>query len=196
MNRRRLLSLLLLFIAISVNAQQLYRCDEKKTYWALERDSVCFSVTINGEAEPFPGQPKLVVIDKTNVLQYVINPIAPYMEGLEPADSATFKPIIAYAQSEAGYMSEQYHTQLQLHMENASVGNKKILLWYYDSPASAGGNAKAQLYATIIIGDRIVGLGTTQFEGQSFEQVKKVLLDATSTLEKVKGKADFARLCK
>ena len=186
--------LLLLLVSYLTNAQEIRKCDDKNAYWLFGKDSSSYIVRLEGTLKS--TQTDRVIVLEGHPLQYVIVYKAKYMEGIAGKDTASFMPLITYAQSEGEYISGQFGNKLELNLDNQSKGKMKILLWYYKMPISVSTDVKHQLIANVIIGDKIIGLSTSQFNDQNFDDVRKFLIKEIATLKEVKELTDLEKLCK
>jgi hypothetical protein len=73
--------------------------------------------------------------------------------------------------------------------------DKTVLIWFFEMPSSVSQEVKHQVFANIIVGDKIFGLSSSQFADQKLDDVKNFLMDVISTLKKVDNKNDFDKLC-
>lgn len=101
-----------------------------------------------------------------------------------------------YAEDELGYFSKQLKAKLKSKSDILSVGDKtECILWQYEMPTSISKDVKNQLFISFIYKDYIIGLNSTQFSDQTFEEVleflKKVVSETTITEERI----TFEYLC-
>ena len=187
---------IVLFLLISslAIAQEIRKCDDQKAYWLFGKDSSSYIVKLEGTLKT--TQTKRVIALDGHPLQYVVVYKNKYMDGIEGKDTATFMPLIVYAKSEGEYISGQFGNKLELTLDNQSKGKMKILLWYYKMPISVSTEVKHQLIANVIIGDKIIGLSTSQFNDQNFDDVKDFLIKEITTLKEVKDIAELDKLCR
>lgn len=190
-----LLSIVLFILTSSLAiAQEIRKCNDKKAYWHFGKDSSSYIIRLEGILGS--TQNDRVIVLNGHPLQYVVVYKDKYMQGIEGKDTATFMPLIVYARSEGEYISRQFGNKLELTLDNQSRGKMKILLWYYKMPISVSTEVKHQLIANVIIGDKIIGLSTSQFNDQNFDDVKDFLIKEITTLKEIKDSAELDKLCR
>jgi hypothetical protein len=176
----------------STYGQQLYKCDTTKSYWTFEKDSSFFAVKLLGNAKE--QDRKSVISVGSFALQYVIVDKKNYIK--EDADTSGLKVLIKYALSEAEYFTSIFKQKINIQLQKVPLSsNRSVLLWFFEMPSNVSKDVKHQVFANIIIGDKIVGLSSSQFSDQKFDDVKNFLIDIISTLKKFDSKKDFEKLC-
>ena len=181
-----------IFIATTVNGQQLYKCDTTKSFWAFSKDSSFFTVKLLGIAKETE---KTSVISLNNyVLQSILIEKTKFIKSGE--DNSDLKVLIRFALNESEYFSSQFKTKLNTQVQKAPLSaDKSVLIWFFEMPPGINQEVKFQLFANIIIGNKIFGVGSSQFVDQKFESVKNLLMDVISTLKIFNDKNDFDKLC-
>lgn len=174
----------------AVHSQRIYECDASHSWWTFEKGGSRMAVKISAKVQRTEN--KNVISAGNYVLQYVITEKEKYIKS---ASDTGLIPLIAYAQSEGGYMSEQFHAHLDLKMLKAPVEGRRILIWSFDMPTGVSPSVKAQIFVNVLIGDKIFGLSSSQFSDQSYDEVKDFLVSVISTLKEVKSVEDFDKLC-
>ena len=177
---------------LTISGQQLYKCDTTKSFWTFEKDNSFFAVKLLGKVTEQAN--KNVIAVNNYALQYVIVDKKNYIK----ADSITadLKVLTNYALSEGEYMSGLFKQKLNIQMQKAPLSSDKtVLIWFFELPTSVSKEVKHQVFANIIIGDKIIGLSSSQFADQKLDDVKNFLMDVISTLKKVDNKNDFDKLC-
>jgi hypothetical protein len=178
--------------ALTVRGQQLYKCDATKSYWTFEKDDSFFAVKLLGKVSE--QERKNVIAVNNYALQYVIVDKKQYIKG--DSISADLKVLTNYALSEAEYMTGLFKQKLNIQMQKAPLSSDKtVLIWFFEMPSSVSQEVKHQVFANIIIGDKIFGLSSSQFADQKLDDVKSFLMDVISTLKKLDDKNDFDKLC-
>lgn len=189
---KNFLILIALMMSLTASGQQLYRCDSTKSYWTFEKDNSFFAVKILGKVSE---QGKKSVIGVNNyVLQFVIVDKKDYIK----ADSITsdLKVLTNYVLSESEYMAGLFKQKINIQMQKAPLSSDKtVLIWFFEMPPSVSQEVKHQVFVNIIIGDKIIGLSSSQFTDQKLEDVKNFLMDVISTLIQVNDKKDLEKLC-
>ena len=62
--------------------------------------------------------------------------------------------------------------------------DKAVLIWYYKMPEKIKGQVEMQIFANMIVDDKIFGFASPQFNDQKFEDVSDFLMDIISTLKR------------
>lgn len=185
--------LLLLFCIVQcTKAQQLFHCDTTFSYWTFVKDSSFFSIKITGNVKPTNN--KNVVSVNGNVLQNVITEKNIFVKKDE--ENTEMKIIIRYILSEGEYFTSVFKQKVNLQMMKAPLGENFAIVWFFDMPAGHNKEVKRQVFATILSGDKIFGLNSSQFNNQKFETVRDFLMDIISTLKSHTDKKDFIKFCK
>lgn len=171
--------------------QQLFKCDTAKSFWVFGKDNAYFAVQLSGKISE--QERKNVIAVNNYALQYLIKDKKDYIK----EDSITdLKVLVYHALSEGEYMSGLFKQKLNIQMEKAPLSSEKtVLIWFFEMPTSISQDVKYQVFANIIIEDKIIGLSSAQFAGQKLDDVKDFLMDVISTLRKVDSKDNFAKLC-
>lgn len=181
------------FTALTVRGQALYRCNETQSYWTFEKDNSFLAVRIAGKVTE--QERKNVIAVNAYALQYVIVDKQPYLMGDSKSDD--LKVLTNYALSEAEYMTNLFKQKLDIQMQKAPLSaDKTVLIWWFEMPSNVSQEVKHQIFANIIVGDKIFGLSSAQFENQNLDDVKDFLMDVISTLQVVRKKNDLGKLCK
>jgi hypothetical protein len=193
--RKRILLLALtvtVLTILTVNGQQLYKCNTTKSFWTFTKDSSFFAVKLLGNAKE--TERKSVISVDNYVLQNLLIDKAKFMK--EGEDNSDLKVLVRYAMSEAEYFSGVFKTKINIQMQKAPLSaDKSVLIWFFEMPSGKNEKVKFQLFANIIIGDKIFGFASSQFADQKFDSVKDFLMDVISTLKRVDNKNDFDKLC-
>ena len=182
---------IILASAVCVNGQKLYTCNLKRAYWTFDKNGSFLAVQLPGNAKP--TERSNVITIGNYALQYVIVDKRNYLKGL--ADTTGVMPLISYAQSEGGYMSEQFNEKLNIEMSKAPLPDGTALIWSFDMPPHISAEVKKQIFIDVVIGDKIFGLSSSQFVDQTYDEVEDFLIRVISTLKKVNNADEFARLC-
>jgi len=183
---------ILSIITLTVNGQQLNKCDSTKSYWTFKQNNSFFSIKLLGNVsttesvnivsiDNYPLQS--LVVDKSNFLK-------------EGEDNSELKVLLRYANSEAEYLSSMFRTKIDIRLQQAPLSaDKSVLIWFFEMPSGHNQEVKFQLFANIIHGDKIFGLARPQFADQKFDRVRDSLMDVISTL-KIIDKGDLDNQCK
>jgi hypothetical protein len=181
------------FTALTVHGQELYRCNATQSYWTFEKDNSFFAVSIVGKVSK--QERKNVIAVNDYALQYVIVDKQRYLMGDSKSDD--LKVLTNYALSEAEYMPNLFKQKLDIEMEEAPLSaDKTVLIWFFEMPSTVSQEVKHQVFANIIVGDKIFGLSSPRFADQELDDVKDFLMDVISTLKVIKKENDFGKLCR
>jgi hypothetical protein len=193
----RKLTLLLTLIAtngivLTINGQELYKCDTTKSFWTFTKDNSFFTVKLMGNAKE--TERKSVISFDSYVLQNVLVDKVKFIK--EGEDNSDLTIMIRYALSEAEYFSGVFKKKVNIKMLQAPLSaDKSVLIWFFEMPPGQNHEVKFQLFANIIVGDKIFGLASSQFADQKFDSVKDFLMDVISTLKQVESQNEFDKLC-
>jgi len=183
---------LFILITLATIGQKLNTCSIKRAYWTFDKSGSFLAVQLPGNAK---------VTERSNVvtignyaLQYVIADKKNYLKGLD--DTTGLMPLISYARSEGGYMSEQFNEKLNIEMSKAALPGGTALIWSFDMPPSVSAEVKKQIFIDVVIGDKIFGLSSSQFVDQTYDEVEDFLIRIISSLKKVKDADELAGLCR
>lgn len=194
MKKLKLLFIMIVVVStsLSVSGQQLYKCDSTKSYWTFTKDSSFFVIKLLGNVRE--TERKSVVAVDNFVLQGMVIDKAEYVKDGE--DSSNLKVLIRYAMSEAEYFTGLFKTKINVQMQQAPISSDQIvLIWFFEMPSGQNQDVKYQLFANLIIGDKIFGLASSQFADQKLDNVKDFLMNAISTLKEVDNEKEFKGLC-
>lgn len=172
--------------------QQLEKCDSIKSFWIIENGSTNYTLKILG---------KVAATERNNVisvnkyaLQYLMVDKNDYVS--EGKTSTELEILANYVSSEINYTSLQLKTKLEVQMQKAPLsGEKDVIIWWYKMPDGMNEQVVNQLFASIIIDDKIFGIASPQFADQEFGQVRDFLMDVISTLKKVDKKKELKDIC-
>ncbi len=70
------------------------------------------------------------------------------------------------------------------------------LLWWFEMPEGMNKSITQQLFLSVVINDKILGLASVQAKEQKFEDIKDFLAKVMNTLTKVRSKRKLKRICK
>lgn len=181
------------FTALAVRGQVLYKCNETQSYWTFEKDNSFLAVRVVGKVTE--QERKNVIAVNGYALQYVIVDKQPYLMGDSQSDD--LKVLTNYALQEAEYMTSVFKQKLDIQMQKAPLStDKTVLMWWFLMPSSLSQEVKHQVFANIVVGDKVFGLSSPQFADQELDDVKDFLMDVISTLQAVRKKGDLGKLCR
>ena len=178
--------------ALTSYGQQVFKCNTSKSYWTFEKNDTFFAVKLDGNIKE--TERKNVISVDNYVLQNIILDKTKFIK--EGEDNSDLKLLIKYAMSEAEYLSSQFKTKINIQMQKAPISaDKNVLIWHFEMPSNMNQEVKSQIFANVVIGDKIFGLASSQFTDQKFENVRDFLMDVISTVKKLKNKNEFSTLC-
>jgi hypothetical protein len=91
--------------------------------------------------------------------------------------------MVSHVMSEVEYQSKIFKAQLKLQMQKVTISeNMEGLLWHYEIPEHISQEVKSQIFISVIIGDYIVGVSSTQFINQNFDHVKNFLMEVAKQI--------------
>lgn len=165
-------------------AQSIIKCNDKITYWVIPDRNCNYTIKLKGDIDLSNQRDILNVDDKA--LQYTLLDKNRYTDAnSENRDAAILSK---YTAIESDYLQDKFNGEIEIFMEMKTLSTgKTVILWYFNLPKGKNKEVSAQLFADIVIGDRIFGLGTPLFTGQDFNTVRSFLLEAITTITKVKN---------
>lgn len=188
-----ILAALLVLVSTFASAQ-IMRCESGATYWVLtQNDSVHYVMRTLMPVKQMQ-RPNIVQAGEF-VVQAVTVAKAPYIGG---ADTSQLAMLSRYATEEGDFISKQMKTKLELTMVKSNFGEGQgvdVLIWSHVIPETITKEVKAQIFANIILGDRIFGVSSPQFSDQTYEAVRDFLMDMISTVKVVRNQAELGTLC-
>jgi hypothetical protein len=187
------LSIIILTCSVlCLQAQTLVTCKSNKSFWVYENGEDIYAVEIEGDVKE-SDRTNLVSVNN-GALQLLVVDKTPFLEGQQ--ESNDLKILMQYASKEGQYLSEMMKTDLDIQMMQSSFSSDRtVLIWYYPMPAGTSSQVTFQVYANTIIDGYVYGLASPVFTGQTFDEVRKFLMDTISTLQKLKSKKEIKKLC-
>ncbi|UII20921.1 hypothetical protein [Fulvivirga ligni] len=182
----------LILTVCNLFGQTVERCDSTKAFWIIEKDKSTYTIKILGDVKT--TERKNVISVDMYALQYLIVDTANYV--IEGKSLTELQILANYVSSEVNYMSRQFQTKLEAQMQKAPLSSDKdVLIWWYKMPDGMNEEVSNQLFACIIMDDKIFGLASPQFIDQKFEDIRDFLMDNISTLKRVENKKELKKLC-
>lgn len=195
--RKYIILLILCILPMLINAQKLVKCNNSIAYFIKTKYDANFYIKLVG---------KSAESENVNVItynDYAVQTLIAKKQDYQSNGKEETPILTNYIMGETKYFTQLYKAKLNLTMEPYVVSDvKKAILWYFDIPAKiqqqamGGSPAIRQLSISIVMGDYIFSIGTTQFKDQSLESVKKVLTDLIKTANFSKGEIEKLNLCK
>lgn len=175
--------LFLLVSPISIFSQELLKCNNNINYILKNTENQYISLKIEGEVEQLKN-PQVFVLNQKTILQLLLNDSKNYTE--QGNDDLTI--MATYVLSEGKYFSSIFKKKIDLAIfpEELNEG-KKAIYWYFSLPESATADSKIKalksVFITSVNGTVITTIGTTQFENQSIEEIRKQLVDFSKNIK-------------
>lgn len=200
-NLKTLLPLLLLLIPVIGSAQSLIKCNDSTSFYVHQKDDFYCYIKLTGKLSE-SGNSSVVVINGNALQSLLINKQNYLLNGID--DISILK---TYMVSETKYYTGIFKEKLNLMMALVEISkDKKAIIWYFDIPDNLQKQqvqqvqpemipAVKQVFISIVVGDFVYSIVTTQFKGRSFDDLKKLLLDSIMTLNYNKGQIDLNKLC-
>ncbi len=184
----------LLVLVSSFASAQIMKCKSGTTYWVLtQNDSTHY---VLGTLMPVKQMQRRNIVQVGEFVVQAMNvDKVPYVGG---ADTTHLAMLSRYATEELDFISKQMKTKLELAMIKSHFGEGQgvdVLIWSHIMPETISKEVKAQIFANIIIGDRIFGLSSPQFNDQTFQAVRDFLMDMISTVKVIRNQAELSGLC-
>lgn len=181
---KKILVIFIIFLSLNNGyGQQILQCDSTKSFLIMEFENTVYTLKIIGN---------VVLTDRKNVFSINNNPLQ-YLV-LEKTDfisqgktNTELEILTNYVTHEVRFLSDQFKTKLEVQMQQAPLSSQKdVLIWWFKMPDGIDKNAVNQLFASIIIENKIFVLASPQFRNQEFEKVRDFLMDLISTVKIIK----------
>jgi hypothetical protein len=181
---KKILPALLLFAA-PLFAQEVVTCTANKFFWYIPGTGTGnYSIAL--EAAPKPTDMPQVIVLNGLVLQYLVLNAGDYKE--DGGDNNDVALLVRHVQGESQYMADAYKGDFNMQMQlEAMPGGQNALYWFFDVP-DASSQVKRQHFIEMVVGDAIVGLASSQFEGGNPDITKALLVKALGSIKVVKDK--------
>lgn len=175
----------LLLLAAPLYAQEVVTCSPNKIFWYIPGSGTAnYSLAL--EAAPKPTDLPHVIVVNGTVLQCLVLDTKDYKE--EGGDNTDTAVLVRHVQGESQYMSNAYEGDFNMQMQlEVLPGGQKALYWFFDVP-DASLEVKRQHFIEMVVGDQIVGLASSQFEGDNPDDIKALLVKALGSLKVIKDK--------
>jgi hypothetical protein len=183
---------LILFLKIAVvvlttnaTAQSLVKCNDKIAYWVINDASYHYAVRLQGDID-LSKQPDILNVNE-KALQYVLLDKNRYLHKDVKNDDESL--LLRYIDGEKDPLLNKFNVKsLEAGREMIILSSgKTAVLWHFMLPEGKNKEVKAQLFADMVIGERIFGLGVPLFAGEDFDTARIFLLNALDTTETVKN---------
>jgi hypothetical protein len=160
----------------NVAPQSLVRCNDKVTYWVIPDGKYYYTVKLRGDIDLSHQHDILNVDDKA--LQYTLADTSRYTN--KENDESI---LVRYITEETIYLRSKFNTSsLNSYREIISLSSgKTAVLWYFELPEGKNKEVMAQLFANVVIGNRIFGLGSPLFAGEDFDALRVFLTEGIAT---------------
>lgn len=166
-------------VVFTTNAapQSLVRCNDKVTYWIIPDGNYFYTVKLKGDIDLSHQHDILNVDDKA--LQYILVDASLYMNKENDEESI----LVRYTTEEIIYLRSKFNTpSLNVYKEIIHISSgKTAIIWYFELPEGKNKEVTAQLFANVLLGNRIFGLGSPLFAGEDFDAVRVFLTEGIAT---------------
>ena len=187
---KKVLLMIMLLSAMGIRAQEIVKCGSGKTFWLIKEKEKNYAVALPGEVEK-SNHPKIITVDG-KALQYLVIDKKEHAEKAGSTDD--MKVLVTFVSGETGYIASQFMADINIRMEAVQMADgRKAIYWSYNMPAGTSDEVEMQHFLNVVEGDVIFGLASTQFQGDSEAEIKKMLVDTLNSLKTVKEGKD---LCK
>ncbi len=204
-NKITLIAFLMTSVTIwTTYAQELHKCDSTKSFWIFSKGGTSFVAKLFGNAAE--TERKNVLLADSYALQYIIVDKINYLDSIE--GNTDLSVLRRYAMKEAEYFTGIFERKLNITMQKLSLSPNQIgLIWSFDfppekldtkpkkSPTERATVTRSLLFINLIIGDKIIGLSTSQFSDQKFEDVRSFLVTVSNSVKQFDNKTDVEKLC-
>jgi len=181
-----LLFLKIVFIVYTTYAtpQSIIKCSNNTTYWIIPDNNYNYAIRLQGDIDLSNQYDILNIDDKA--LQYVLLDKVLYTD--KNTKNSHTAILSEYVAMESDLLMAKFKGKTHIHSEikTTSTG-KTVILWHFTLPEGKDREVTAQLFADVIIGDKIFGLGAPLFAGQDLDSLKSFLMDAIATIDTVKN---------
>lgn len=186
-----------LLLSSAAGAQTIVSCSDSTSLFVSQKEYFYCHIKLTGKVVK-TGNDRVISINNY-VLQSMLVSKQPYA-----SRSSEDVPVLAnYILSETQYYTGIYETKLNLALEPVDVSNtKKAVLWHFDVPKKfqkkgEAGEAPAvrQVFISMVADNHIYSLATSQFKGQSFDDLKTFLSNLILTVKYGSGQPDLEALC-
>jgi hypothetical protein len=179
------LKIAVVVLTTNATAQSLVKCNDQIAYWVINDASHHYAVRLQGDIG-LSKQPDILNVNE-KALQYVLLDKNPYIlkKGMNDDENV----LLRYIDGEKNPLLNKFNVKsLEAGREIIILSSgKTAVLWYFMLPEGKNKEVKAQLFADMVIGDRIFGLGVPLFVGENFEAARVFLLNALDGTETVKN---------
>lgn len=166
-------------ITLTTNAapQSLVRCNDKVTYWVIPDGNDYYTVKLKGDID-LSHQHDILNVDE-KALQYILLDTSHYTTKKNDDESI----LLSYLAEETIYLRSKFkNPSLNVYEEIIPLNKeKKAVFWYFELPEGKNKEVTAQLFAHVIVGKRIFGLGSPLFAGEDFDALRVFLLEGIAT---------------
>jgi hypothetical protein len=178
-----LLFVALLAFTLPSRGQGIVKCSSGKTFWYISENCINYAVPLSGDIAQGNRTNLINVEDKA--LEYSVT----CKEEFEKQGSSDNLVLIQFGAAQTTHLRDIYKPPFDVQMKYSTLtSGQAVLLWYYKLPEGASRQVETQLFVDVVIDDAIFGLGSPQFHGQDFDDIKDFLMKAIATIQIVENK--------
>ncbi|WP_162126755.1 hypothetical protein [Flavobacterium phycosphaerae] len=176
------LALLILLCSSFVFSQNIVECNAKKSYWIIQNNKDSYAIELLGKVKKTDNV-NLIALNNLP-LQSLLVDKSKFVNAENKDDH--FEILKAYVEGEHEYLNTQFKTELELKMFKIEIkGSMTSIFWYFKLPEGQNAEVTSQLFASMIMDDKIFGLSTSQFKSQDFQKLQYQLLDTLYSVKKI-----------
>lgn len=178
------LKLLIVVCTTNSTSQSLVKCEGRQSYWVIPDGDSYYAIRLNGDTD-LSVQPEILNVNE-KALQYILLDKEQYV--IKSKENNDQNILLRYTDREKIRLYDKFRVRsLDIYSEIITFhSGKTAVFWHFKLPEGKNKQVTAQLFADIIIGDRIFGLGTPLFAGEDFDGAKVFLLETIDTVSTVK----------
>ena len=182
----KLIKFLFVIIPISIFSQELVKCEDNVNYIVKNFNGSFIKIKTTEEVKQLDN-PQIFVLNENIIIQLLLNDSKNYKN----YGKDDLSVMASYVLSEGEYFSSIFKKKVDLTILPEELNNdKKAIFWSFDIPENANAKIKAlkSVFITSINEHVITTIGTTQFENQKIEDIKKQLIELSKNISLSKTK--------
>jgi hypothetical protein len=161
------------------------------------RKDLGFTLAIKGrDVKPLDAGENVFFTINGLVLQIQSLPIGNFAPGATKDKLDDKAILLAHRDWESKFIAEELlHRKLVVESSSLKIANgSEALIWQFDVPRDLGGDAKKQVYLSVVRKDYLILLNGVVNDAASEETVRKFLLDTINTLKTSDSPMDVKKL--
>ena len=179
------------------SAQNLIKCGDSTSFFINQKENFYCFIKLTGNVIGTTNNK--VIFYNNHMLQTLLVNKQNYLS----RGNDDILVLTTYMISETQYQINIYQEPLKLEVTKVQISkDKDALIWYYDIPDKIQKQvqlgetpAVRQVSISIVVGDFIYSIGSTQFKNQSYDELKKLLSDLIKVINYNSGQLDQSKLC-